>query len=112
MNLINFLLTNGKVTYKTLSYEFHLSVKTIKEYLFILNDLFPICTYYGRYGGIEINKSCTLGGLLWNKNELKIILEGLILLKEKEPQNIDVIKVINKLGTIGLNDDRKHIQND
>ena len=109
LEILDFLLSHDKVTYKTIAYEFKISVNTVKKYVYKINQRFPIQFYCGRGGGIELNKSITLGGRYWTRYELTEIYKYLLQSLQREPGNEKLGKIIKKFGTIGLEDDRKHI---
>jgi len=109
--MINFLLSEDKiVSCKSIAEQFNISRKTVNEYIEELTGFCPIDTYEGHGGGIKINKSFTLGGRYWSKNELKIIFQALLYYREINKDNIELEKIIKKFGTIGIYDDREHIQ--
>jgi len=108
--IIDFLLSEGKVTSMSIANKFNISRKTVSKYLIELTVFCPIDTYEGHGGGIEINKSFTLGGRYWNKNELEIIYKALLFYREANKDNTELEKIIKKFTAIGLEDDRKYIQ--
>ena len=108
--ILDFLLSKGRVTYQTIAYEFNVSVNTVKKYIYKINLRYPINFYCGKGGGIEINKSMTLGGRYWTRAELKVIYDSLIEESIRKPEKDDLAKIIKKFDTIGLEDDREHIQ--
>ena len=97
---MNYLLSKGRVKHNTLAEEFDVSVKTIKEEIYELSAIFPLCTYQGRYGGVEISKSFTIGNRYFQTNEIKIIIRALILLKDSENNNTEIEKILSNLNDI------------
>ncbi|MDR3216706.1 MAG: hypothetical protein LBT55_04750 [Clostridiaceae bacterium] len=82
INLINFLLRNPRTTYANLAFEFGVSTKTIKQDVAELGYHFPIDTFQGNGGGVEMNKCGVIDGFFMRRKHIELIIEGLILLSE------------------------------
>lgn len=106
LEIINFLLSNGKVKISTLAAEFGVSRVTMNQYIVEISGFCAIATYRGRCGGVEINKSSTLGGRYWNRVELKTIHKALYSQFLVEPDNLALGTIIKKFDVTGLYNER------
>lgn len=96
IEIFNFLGRGGRYTYARLSDIFEVSVKTIKKDIGELAYFFPIDTFQGRCGGVEMRKGYAINGCIMKKNDLEIIFEALSLLTETkdDPEIQKLIKMM------------------
>lgn len=84
IDLINHLMRGGRTTIYQLSREFGVGVHTIKRDIAQLQYHFPIDTFTGRGGGVEMNKCFILRGYALKKQYIDIIETALKYYSEKE----------------------------
>ncbi len=77
IDVINLLLKGGRVTIANISYRLGVSARTIKRDIADLQFHFPIDTFQGRGGGIEMNKCFTLGGYMLKREHVQLIKRAL-----------------------------------
>lgn len=78
MELLNCLFSGSRETCANLASRFGVSVKTIKQDIYDLSLYYPIDTYVGAGGGVEMRKGYTINGYLMKKSYLDLISQALI----------------------------------
>ena len=98
IDIINILSKGERTTYSVLAYENAVSTKTIKKDINELCLHFPIITYIGRHGGVELNKGYTINGFIMKTQYINLIITGLNVLKSSlNDPNIDILlKLLSK----------------
>lgn len=85
IELINILMSWQRYKCQNLAFEFGVSVKTIKKDISELMLYYPIETYQGNGGGVEMRKGFVINGFIMKKTHLDLISEALCKLKETNP---------------------------
>ena len=96
-NILNILIKGQRVKCSNLAFEFNVSIKTIKKDISELSLHYPINTYPGRYGGIEINKGFAINGYIMKPQDISLIIKALILLYESNPDP-EILRLIALLS--------------
>ncbi len=73
IDLINLLLRGGRTTVKRISAELGVSVHTVKRDIADLQFHFPIDTFSGRGGGVEMNAMFNLNGHMLKREHVQLI---------------------------------------
>lgn len=73
MDLLNLLLRCGRTTICNISVELGVCIHTIKRDIADLQYHFPIFTYAGRGGGVELNACFSFNRYILNKENVKLI---------------------------------------
>lgn len=90
IELLNILSKFKRFNYQELAQEFDISIKTVKKDISELSVNYPIVTYLGKYGGIEMNKGFIINGYIMKKEYLNLLVEGLKLLQQiSDDKNIN-----------------------
>lgn len=84
IDLINFLLRGGRTTIFRLSRELEVGLHTVKRDIAQLQFHFPIDTFTGRGGGVEMNKCFVLQGYFLKKQQVDLIAYALTYLIDNE----------------------------
>ncbi len=77
IDLLNFLMHSGRTTILNLSSELGVCVHTIKRDIADLQYHFPIFTYAGRGGGVELNACFSCNGYLLTHENVMLIKRAL-----------------------------------
>ncbi|MFI3168270.1 MAG: hypothetical protein R3Y32_09185 [Bacillota bacterium] len=85
MNIINSLSDGSRKVYFQLARENCVSVKTIKQDISEMSLFFPLVTYQGRNGGVQLCEGYAIGGYLMKTHYIELIIKGLALLKTENP---------------------------
>lgn len=83
------VLTDGKVhTMQEIADQVEVSQRTVRRHIQSLSYRFPIQTFKGgdKKGGVYIEKEFIYQGKIRTKEEIEIIKEALILMKEREEE--------------------------
>ncbi len=73
IELINLLLRGGRTTVSRISAELEVSPHTVKRDIADLQFHFPIDTYAGRGGGVEMNAAFNINGYMLKQEYVKLI---------------------------------------
>lgn len=73
IELLNLLLRSGRVTIENISNELGVCVHTIKRDIADLQYHFPIFTYAGKGGGVELNACFSLERYILTRESVKLI---------------------------------------
>lgn len=84
IELLNLLLRGGRVTISSISNELGVCVHTIKRDLADMQYHFPIFTYSGRGGGVELNACFSFDKHILNKENVMLIKYSLELLAQSD----------------------------
>lgn len=84
INLLNFLMHSGRTTILNLSSELGVCVHTIKRDIADLQYHFPIFTYAGRGGGVELNACFSFNSYLLTHDNVLLIKRALEFLAGTE----------------------------
>lgn len=98
MDIVNLLVTGQRIKCVNLAFEFNVSTKTIKQDIAELSLYYPIDTYAGCGGGIELRKGYIINGYIMKRKYLDLICEGMNLLKniKYDPDISIIIKYVSK----------------
>lgn len=80
IDLLNLLLRSGRTTIYNLSNELGVCVHTIKRDIADLQYHFPIFTYSGRGGGVELNACFSFNNYILTHENVMLIKQALELL--------------------------------
>lgn len=83
LQIINELLDGKRLTCSHFSRQFGVSLKTIKKDIVDLSLHYPIETYTGRNGGIQISGAFTLNGRFMTREQLDLLQEALDILYDR-----------------------------
>ncbi len=89
IDLINLLLRGGRTTVKRISDELGVSVHTVKRDIADLQFHFPIDTYSGRGGGVEMNALFNLNGHMLKREHVQLIEYALRFLAASGDEKAD-----------------------
>ncbi len=84
INLLNYLLHSGRTTILNLSNELGVCIHTVKRDIADLQYHFPIFTYSGRGGGVELNACFSFNSYLLTYENVMLIKQALELLAETD----------------------------
>lgn len=84
IGLLNFLLRSGRTTIENISNELGVCIHTIKRDIADLQYHFPIFTYAGRGGGVELNPCFSFNKRILNTENVMLIKYALELLAESD----------------------------
>lgn len=73
MDLLNYLMQSGKTTIYRISCELGVCVHTVKRDIADLQYHFPIFTYAGRGGGVELNACYFVNNFMLSKDNVLLI---------------------------------------
>lgn len=98
IGIINYLAKVDRAIYANIATYFGVSVKTIKQDVSELSLHYPITTYQGRFGGIELNKCHQINGIVLNSKDIQIITSALEYYKtfNADPRVAHLIKLFTK----------------
>ena len=98
INIINTLSNGLRTTYLVIACEFVVSIQTIKKDINELSLHFPIITFVGKHGGVEINKGYIKNGFIMKTQYVYLIISALHILKSSiNDPNIDILlKLLSK----------------
>lgn len=96
MDIINCLAAGERIKCRDLAIEMNVSVKTVKKDISELSIYYPITTYSGRGGGVELSKGYTINGFLMKKSYVELIC-GALLEMEKQDENPEIIEILRLL---------------
>ncbi len=89
IDLINLLLRGGRTTIKRISAELGVSVHTVKRDIADLQFHFPIDTFSGRSGGVEMNAMFNLNGHILKREDVRLIEYALRSLAASEDEKAE-----------------------
>lgn len=84
INLLNLLLRCKRITINNISNELGVCVHTVKRDIADLQYHFPIFTYAGRGGGVELNACFSMGKYILNTENVMLIKYSLELLAQSD----------------------------
>lgn len=98
IGIINYLAKVDRAIYTNIASFFGVSVKTVKQDISELSLYYPITTYQGRFGGVELDKCHQINGIVLNSKDIQIISSALECYKTYNPDiRIDqLIKLFTK----------------
>ncbi|MGN0807198.1 MAG: helix-turn-helix domain-containing protein [Candidatus Coproplasma sp.] len=87
IDLLNLLMRCGRTTINNISNELGVCVHTIKRDIADLSYHFPIFTYAGRGGGVELNACFSFDRRILTKDNVMLIKYSLEYLAKSEDEN-------------------------
>lgn len=98
IDLLNLLIRCGRITVKRISLELGVSVHTVKRDIADLAYHFPIDTYQGRGGGIELNALFSLKSRILKSEDVDIIRYALNYLADaNDKKSVEAKRLISLL---------------
>lgn len=98
MDLLNLLLRCGRTTICNISVELGVCIHTIKRDIADLQYHFPIFTYAGRGGGVELNSCFSFNRYILNKENVKLIKYSLEFLADSgDVRSFEADALLNKI---------------
>lgn len=87
IDILNLLMHNGRTTIYKISCELGVCIHTIKRDIADLQYHFPIFTYSGRGGGVELNACFYVNGYILKRENVLLIQYSLEILSRSDDKN-------------------------
>ena len=98
LEILNMLSKGWRLTCEKLAFEFGVTRETIRNDLLELSITYPIESFRGNGGGIELGKGYVITGYAMKTSRLKLIVEGLRLLQTQNDDE-EIAVLISMLTT-------------
>lgn len=95
IDLLNLLLRGGRRTTASIAEELHVSVHAVKRDIADLQYHFPVFTYCGRKGGVELNNCYFINNRILKSGQVRVIRDALrCLARSKDEQATEARSVL------------------